>query len=252
MSEQLQLAPEIQQELELPLAARAVGVDDRHRRRDHREDFVLRRRFQAADRRIELSHRRPQLAQVIAELGRLRGICRDACLVRLIQAMLKDHLALLHRRLAVGPRQQRQQNDMVAELVAQPAKPIGKRRLRFRVEGRLRQFAQEGAEAADKKAESHGSSHEGEGDRSKLCANDDTSMSLEGRVGLMAGYSGTPLAQKLGIKPEMNVLAVNAPKDYRAILGALPKGVSILAKSEAGEAQLVHLFVRSLKELDDL
>lgn len=68
----------------------------------------------------------------------------------------------------------------------------------------------------------------------------------------MAGYSGTPLAQKLGIKPDMNVVAVNAPKDYRAILGALPKGVSILAKAESCEAQLVHLFVRSLKELDDL
>jgi hypothetical protein len=68
----------------------------------------------------------------------------------------------------------------------------------------------------------------------------------------MAGYSGTPLAQKLGIKPGMNVLALGAPKDYRGILGALPKGVSILATSEAGEAQLVHLFARSLEELDDL
>jgi Protein of unknown function (DUF3052) len=68
----------------------------------------------------------------------------------------------------------------------------------------------------------------------------------------MAGYSGTPLAQKLGIRPGMKVLAVNAPKDYRAILGALPEGVSILAKSEACEVQLVHLFVRSLKEFDDL
>jgi hypothetical protein len=68
----------------------------------------------------------------------------------------------------------------------------------------------------------------------------------------MAGYSGTPLAQKLGIKPGMNVLAVNAPKDYRAILGALPKDVSILAKAEPAEAQLVHLFVRSLKEFDEL
>ena len=68
----------------------------------------------------------------------------------------------------------------------------------------------------------------------------------------MAGYSGTPLAQKLGIKPGTNVFAVNAPKDYRAILGDLPKDVSILKKAESSEAQLVHLFVRSLKELDDL
>ena len=68
----------------------------------------------------------------------------------------------------------------------------------------------------------------------------------------MAGYSGTPLAQKLGIKPGMNLLAINAPKDYRTILGALPKDASILTRAEPGEAQMVHLFVRSLKELDDL
>ncbi len=30
----------------------------------------------------------------------------------------------------------------------------------------------------------------------------------------MAGYSGTPLAQKLGIKPGSRVLAIDAPKDY--------------------------------------
>jgi hypothetical protein len=68
----------------------------------------------------------------------------------------------------------------------------------------------------------------------------------------MAGYSGTPLAQKLGIKPGMNILAINAPEDYGKLLGALPKDVSILTTAESSEAQLVHLFVRSLKELDDL
>ena len=34
---------------------------------------------------------------------------------------------------------------------------------------------------------------------------------------------------------QVTVLAVNAPKDYRAILGALPDGVSILATSEAAK-----------------
>jgi len=68
----------------------------------------------------------------------------------------------------------------------------------------------------------------------------------------MAGYSGTPLAQKLGIKPGMNVLAINAPEDYASLIGPLPDDASILAKAEPGEAELVHLFVRSLKELDDL
>src|SRR5690348_16546203 len=41
-------------------------------------------------------------------------------------------------------------------------------------------------------------------------------------VRLMAGYSGTPLAQKLGIKPGDMVLSIDAPKEYRAWLGDLP------------------------------
>jgi hypothetical protein len=31
----------------------------------------------------------------------------------------------------------------------------------------------------------------------------------------MAGYSGTPLAQKLGIKPAMTVIVINDPANYR-------------------------------------
>src|SRR4029453_5363710 len=35
----------------------------------------------------------------------------------------------------------------------------------------------------------------------------------------MAGYSGTPLAQKLGIKPAMTVTVINEPNNYRQLLG---------------------------------
>src|SRR5579859_8298700 len=42
----------------------------------------------------------------------------------------------------------------------------------------------------------------------------------------MAGYSGTPLARKLGIKESGNVLAVGAPKGYREMLEPLPEGVT--------------------------
>jgi hypothetical protein len=41
----------------------------------------------------------------------------------------------------------------------------------------------------------------------------------------MAGYSGKPLAQKLGIKPGLRLIILNAPDDYAATLGALPDGV---------------------------
>jgi hypothetical protein len=42
----------------------------------------------------------------------------------------------------------------------------------------------------------------------------------------MAGYSGTPLAKKLGIKEDMTVVASNAPTDFAARLDPLPPGVS--------------------------
>jgi len=34
----------------------------------------------------------------------------------------------------------------------------------------------------------------------------------------VAGYSGTPLASKLGVKPGMVLRAVNAPENYRGLL----------------------------------
>jgi len=41
----------------------------------------------------------------------------------------------------------------------------------------------------------------------------------------MAGYSGTPLVQKLGIKPDSRLHLVNPPPDFDATLGPLPPGV---------------------------
>ena len=41
----------------------------------------------------------------------------------------------------------------------------------------------------------------------------------------MAGYSGTPLAKKLGIRGGSRVVAVGAPPDYQALLAPLPDAV---------------------------
>jgi hypothetical protein len=38
------------------------------------------------------------------------------------------------------------------------------------------------------------------------------------RFDLMAGYSGTPLVQKLGIRPNERIIALNAPPDYARLL----------------------------------
>jgi hypothetical protein len=43
----------------------------------------------------------------------------------------------------------------------------------------------------------------------------------------MAGYSGTPLPQKLGIKPEHRVALLDAPKGFDDTLGALPAAVKV-------------------------
>jgi hypothetical protein len=65
----------------------------------------------------------------------------------------------------------------------------------------------------------------------------------------MAGYSKTPLAQKLGIKPGVKVAALNAPTEYRKLLAPLPDGVSFTAKATAG-ATFVHLFVTERRVLE--
>ncbi len=43
----------------------------------------------------------------------------------------------------------------------------------------------------------------------------------------MAGYSGTPLPKKLGIKPDDRVALVGAPPSLRRALGKLPAGVTL-------------------------
>jgi hypothetical protein len=56
-----------------------------------------------------------------------------------------------------------------------------------------------------------------------------------------AGYSGTPLAKKLGIKAAARVLAISAPADYAAWLEPLPEAVVFGAS--VSDADVIHLFV---------
>jgi hypothetical protein len=61
---------------------------------------------------------------------------------------------------------------------------------------------------------------------------------------MQAGYSGTPLARKLGLKPGLRVCALGAPKPYREIVAPWPDGIELQAKADA-TTHLVHLFVDS-------
>ena len=58
------------------------------------------------------------------------------------------------------------------------------------------------------------------------------------------GYSGTPLAKKLGIKAGAKVFVAGAPKNYRALLEPLPAGVAF-EKMVSETINLVHLFTDS-------
>ncbi len=62
------------------------------------------------------------------------------------------------------------------------------------------------------------------------------------------GYSGTPLARKLGITAEADVLAVGAPPQYQEWLAPLPAGVRF-SRKEAASTTLVHLFLTERAEL---
>lgn len=63
-----------------------------------------------------------------------------------------------------------------------------------------------------------------------------------------AGYSGTPLAKKLGIQPNHRVLRIAAPEGYENLLAPLPPGVRFLSAVQA-DVNLAHVFVTEKKEL---
>ena len=63
-----------------------------------------------------------------------------------------------------------------------------------------------------------------------------------------AGYSGTPLVKKLGIKPGAVMHAINAPPHYAKLLGELPQGVKSLKQLRPG-ADFIHLFATKEAEL---
>lgn len=64
-----------------------------------------------------------------------------------------------------------------------------------------------------------------------------------------AGYSGTPLVKKLGIKPDSRLCAINAPRDYAALIAPLPAGVTQSSKFSS-DTDLVHLFATLRVDLE--
>ncbi len=65
------------------------------------------------------------------------------------------------------------------------------------------------------------------------------------------GYSGTPLAKKLGLKAPMNLLTVHAPKEYAEWLGDVPDGVRLITRSKP-PIDAAHIFVTEKLEMNAL
>jgi hypothetical protein len=65
----------------------------------------------------------------------------------------------------------------------------------------------------------------------------------------VAGYSGTPLAKKLGIKPGSRLHVMGAPVEYPEWLAPLPEGVEFEPRSSKANCDVVHLFVDSFTAL---
>ena len=63
------------------------------------------------------------------------------------------------------------------------------------------------------------------------------------------GYSGTPLAKKLGIKSPLKLLTINAPQEYASWLGELPEGVTLITKAKK-PIEAVHVFTTESAFLD--
>lgn len=65
---------------------------------------------------------------------------------------------------------------------------------------------------------------------------------------MTAGYSGTPLPKKLGIKEASRVALLNAPTGFRTSLGSLAARVTVRDRA-GGEADVIVLFATKFARL---
>ena len=72
-----------------------------------------------------------------------------------------------------------------------------------------------------------------------------------GPTSSVAGYSGKPLWQKLGLKDGMSVLLVDAPEGYPAMLGEPLPDLTFLKKA-AGPVGAAHVFATSAQVLSSI
>lgn len=67
-----------------------------------------------------------------------------------------------------------------------------------------------------------------------------------------SGYSGTPLAKKLGLKANDKVMFYNQPEHYFELFADLPTSFERLEKVKAQSVDFIHLFVVRFDELKSI
>lgn len=67
-----------------------------------------------------------------------------------------------------------------------------------------------------------------------------------------SGYSGTPLARKLGIKSGFRVLLYNQPDHYFDLFADLPDDLEFLEEIGEGDADFIHVFCTSQAEMEEV
>jgi len=66
-----------------------------------------------------------------------------------------------------------------------------------------------------------------------------------------SGYSGTPLAKKLGLKSGFKVSFINAPTDYFSYFSNLPKDL-IEITDNSQKKDFIHFFTKSAEQLNEI
>ena len=67
-----------------------------------------------------------------------------------------------------------------------------------------------------------------------------------------AGYSGTPLIKKLGLRPGLKTLLVHQPDHYFKLLGEEPEQFEIVPRDSNEKVDFAHLFATKYEELNNL
>ncbi|HYD21827.1 MAG TPA: DUF3052 family protein [Flavipsychrobacter sp.] len=67
----------------------------------------------------------------------------------------------------------------------------------------------------------------------------------------MAGYSGTPLAKKLGVKDGNTIRLINEPEYYFQLFSDLPEDIDVSGDKKKPK-DLIHFFTKEEKELRKL